>query len=154
MLNINLNCQIFHIKWIWWLHVNNTGMWYCSSTSNPNNVHVVVFQMHSTNWNLINCRFVLFLSISRLLYKNNDKYVFSFSNIIDSIVIDCQHISNHIDRNKAYSFIQTIVTNCNVLIEGWDPIYRFNPAILLCLSQARNRISNVICCGLSVLFGA
>ena len=28
---------------------------------------------------------------------------------------------------------------------GWDSIYRFNPAALLCLSRARNWIFDVIC---------
>ena len=32
--------------------------------------------------------------------------------------------------------------------EGWDPINRFNPVTLLCLSQARTWISNIICLGL------
>ena len=33
-----------------------------------------------------------------------------------------------------------------------DPINQFNPAILLCLSQARIWISNVICCDLYFKF--
>ena len=34
--------------------------------------------------------------------------------------------------------------------EGWDPINRFNPAILLCQDKARKWISNVICRGIFV----
>ena len=37
-------------------------------------------------------------------------------------------------------------------VGGWDPFNRFNPAILLCLSQASIWISNVIYCGLSFAF--
>jgi hypothetical protein len=34
--------------------------------------------------------------------------------------------------------------------DDWGPINRFNPAPYVCLSQARTRISNVICRGLFV----
>ena len=36
--------------------------------------------------------------------------------------------------------------------EGWNLINRFNPATILCLSQASTRISNVICCGVFIVF--
>ena len=38
-------------------------------------------------------------------------------------------------------------------MEGWDPIYPFNPATFLCLSQARTSISIVICHGLFCVQG-
>ena len=34
--------------------------------------------------------------------------------------------------------------------EGWDPINRFDPTTLLCLSQAWTWISNIICHGLNM----
>ena len=31
--------------------------------------------------------------------------------------------------------------------EGWNPINLFNPAAILCMSQDRAGITNIICCG-------
>ena len=46
-------------------------------------------------------------------------------------------------------FIHVLLLEIQLLRgEGWDPINQFNPAIFLCLSQAKTCISNVICHGI------
>ena len=70
---------------------------------------------------------------------------------ISSLISMCNNVTLywhhwcHLDKSSIYMLSLEIQLWRGVC---WDPIYLFNSATLLCLSQARNWISNVICRGL------